>query len=125
MRSSSLVVRIVVATAIASASGVAMAQSAGGSSGGTGTSVGDESQGGRVQRVEVENHKVVLEGDRQLELLSNTEIVRDGIHTSLSDVQPGDEVRASYYGGGAGEGPIARLVARSPDRRQLPNPAAP
>jgi len=42
----------------------------------------------------------------------STKVSRDGVKTSLSDVRPGDEVRAAYLTG-SHEGPIAQVDVRS------------
>jgi hypothetical protein len=117
------------------AGGLASAQSgggSGGSSGGTGSGAGggagsstpvDEGMWHKVQSVDTDKGTVKTADGMDLNINKSTRVTRDGSAVSISDLQPGDEVRAAWLHG-RNEGPVTELNVRSKEHQKSPVPTS-
>ena len=116
--------------------GLASAQSGGGGSGSGGSGSGGSGSGGagsstpvdegtwhKVQSVDTDNGAVKTADGMDLHINKSTRVTRDGSAVSISDVQPGDEVRAAWLHG-RNEGPVTELNVRSQEHQKSPVPTS-
>jgi Cu/Ag efflux protein CusF len=88
---------------------------ASGSAGGSSTPV-ERSDWTRVQKIDADAGTITVEGGRYLEVDKSARVMRDGVQSSLADVQPGDEVRAALHG--KEQGPITQVDVRSKGQKK-------
>lgn len=109
------VIRATAAVCALAFAGSVLAQGSG-SGGGSSTAV-ERGDWSRVQDVQPDAGRITVEDGRRLEVDKRARVTRDGVQSSLADVQPGDEVRATYLHG-TDEGPIMQVDARSRGRER-------
>ncbi|HET9596763.1 MAG TPA: hypothetical protein VFP65_14335 [Anaeromyxobacteraceae bacterium] len=119
--------RLIAACAVASSlalAGPAWAQAGGGAGGGSGSSGSggagsstpvSEGKWYQVQSVDKDKGTVKVQDGDDITINKSTRVTRDGVASSIADVQQGDEVRAMWLHG-KHEGPVNELNVRSKDK---------